>query len=226
MNLKHQAAQHALGYVESDMVIGLGTGSTTAFFIEMLAERLQSGSLNDIQAVPTSIGTAERAGELGIPLTTLTAHPHLDLAVDGADEVDPYLNLIKGLGRALLREKMVEIYAKRFIVIVDESKIVSHLGMRVPLPVELVKFEAEATINWLESLGCRAELWLEDNGALLVTDNGNYYARCWFQGGIEDPYALARRLAGRPGIVEHGLFLDMADMVIVARRDGIEILER
>jgi ribose 5-phosphate isomerase A len=152
--------------------------------------------------------------------------PHLDLAVDGADEVDTSLNLVKGLGRALLREKVVEIYAERFIVIVDEYKLVPRLGSRSPLPVEILPFEAEVHVRWLNSLGCKAELWREDDGAPVVTDNGLFLARCWFMGGIPDPYVLAEQLSQRPGIVEHGLFLDMADMVIVAGEQGIRLLVR
>lgn len=225
MNLKQQAASRALEFVHSGMVIGLGTGSTTAYFIDMLGERIRSGELQDIRGVPTSKGTEERARALGIPLISLADHPQLDLAVDGADEVDPDFNLIKGLGRALLREKIVEIHALRFIVIVDESKLVSRLG-RGPLPVEIVQFEAPVNIRWLNSLGCRAEQWSEEDGTPVVTDNGNFLVRCWFDTGISDTYELARTLADRPGIVEHGLFLDMADDVVVAGSEGIYLLEK
>jgi len=225
MNLRQQAASHALTYVRSGMLLGLGTGSTTAHFIDMLGERLQKGELRDIVGVPTSEKTAARAHALGISLTTLTDHPHLDLAVDGADEVDPALNLIKGLGRALLREKIVETHADRLLIIVDESKLVPHLGSRGPLPVEIVPFGATLHVRWLNTLGCRAELWREADGAPIVTDNGNYLARCWFPDGIADPYALARVLADRPGVVEHGLFLDMTSAVIVASPQGTRVLE-
>lgn len=225
LSLKQDAARHALGYVRDGMVLGLGTGSTAAFFIDMLAEKLGTGALKDISAVPTSEATAERLRRLGIPLTTLTESGQLDLAVDGADEVDPQLNLIKGLGRALLREKIVEIHARRLIIIVDESKIVPQLG-RGPLPIEVIPFEAQTQVVWLESMGWRAELWHEENGSLIVTDNYNNLVRCWFNDGIADAYALSRRLGDRPGIVEHGLFLDMADQVIIAGTDGIRTLER
>jgi ribose 5-phosphate isomerase A len=208
------------------MMIGLGTGSTTRFFIDMLGEEIQKGSLSGIQAVPTSDATAEQARLLGIPLTTLSENSQLDLAVDGADEVDPKLNLIKGLGGALLREKVVEIHAMRFIVVVDESKIVPRLGVRGPLPVEIIPFEAHAHVAWLNTLECQAKLLLEEDGSPVGTDNGNYLAYCWFSDGIPDPYMLARTLADRPGIVEHGLFLGMADTVVVAEVDGIKILER
>lgn len=225
MNLKQQAASRALEEVRDGMRLGLGSGSTATYFIQMLGERLRGGALHDIRGVSTSEEVASVAREVGIPLTTLTECPRLDLAVDGADEVDPALNLIKGLGRALLREKIVEIHANKLMIIVDESKIVTRLG-RGPLPVEIVRFEAEAHVRWLKSLGCRAELWRDADGQPFVTDNGNLLARCWFSEGIPDAYALARALADRPGIVEHGLFLDLARQVVVAGADGIRILER
>jgi len=226
MSLKHQSAAHALTYVRSGMTLGLGSGSTTAIFVDLLGERLARGELRNIRGVPTSEKTAAQARALGIPLTTLTEHPRLDLAVDGADEVAPALDLIKGLGRAALREKIVEIHAERFIVIVDESKLVPRLGTRGPLPVEIVTFEAGAHIRWLNTLGCRAEQWFEADGSRVVTDNGNYLVRCWFEGGIPNPQELARTLEARPGIVGHGLFLGMADEVIVAGEGGVRVLKR
>ena len=228
MNLKQQAAQLALTYVKDGMLIGLGTGSTTTYFIHILGEKVRSGELSDVTGVPTSKGTAQLAEELGIPLGTLAMlapEQALDLAVDGADEVDPDLNLIKGLGRALLREKIIESHASRLLIIADESKLVEKLG-RGPLPVEIVPFEAEIQVRWLDSLSGRAELWLEEGGEPVITDNGNYLVRCWFPQGISNPYDLARHLADRTGIIEHGLFLDMADQVIVATADGIQIKER
>jgi ribose 5-phosphate isomerase A len=226
MDLREQAARHALPHVRSGMVLGLGSGRTTSHFVDMLGQALREGALHDIVAVPTSEATAARAHALGIPLATLSQHRRLDLAVDGADEVDPVLNLIKGLGRALLREKIVEVHAKRFLVVVDESKLVSRLGSLGPLPVEIVPFGAEAHLRWLGTLGCRAELWCEDDGSPVVTDNANYLARCWFEGGIADAHALARVLAERPGIVEHGLFLGLATDVIVAGVEGVRVLTR
>ncbi len=235
MNLKQEAASRALELVQDGMCLGLGSGSTTTFFIELLGKQILQGKLHNILAVPTSTTTEAHARSLGIPLTTLTQHARLDLVVDGADEVDPQLNLIKGLGRALLREKIVAVHADRFAVIVDELKIVPRLGNHVGLPVEIVKFEFQAHVNWLNTLGCWAELWLEEEnspkaGEPVVTDNGNYLALCWFNGqeaeGIPDAHALARELADRPGIVEHGLFLDIADQVIVAGKDGVRIQER
>lgn len=220
------AAERALEYVRSNMALGLGSGSTTTFFIQMLAAKIHSGDLERIRAVPTSKTTADLARTLGIPLTNLGADPVLDLAVDGADEVDPELNLIKGLGRALLREKIIVMHAKEFLIIVDESKLVKKLGSKVALPVEVLPFEADAHVRWLGSLGCKAELWLGEDRQPIQTDNANYLARCWFEGGIHDPYVLSRRLSDRPGIIEHGLFLDLATRVIIAGREGVRILEK
>lgn len=232
MNLKQQAAEYALRYVHDGMIIGLGTGSTSAFFIDALGECLRKGQFHDILAVPTSRATAERASANGIRLTSLSElvksgqAPVLDLAVDGADEVDEQLNLIKGLGRALLREKIVEIHARQLVIVVDESKLVARLGQRGPLPVEIIPFEADVHVQWLNTLGCRAVLWREDDGSPVVTDNGNYLARCWFEAGIPNPYALALVLSERPGIVEHGLFLDLATQVVAAGQHGIRVLQR
>jgi len=226
MILKKQAARFALDYVRDGMVLGLGTGSTNAYFLDMLGEQIQAGILQNVAGVPTSEGTANRARELGIPLTSLADHSRIDLAVDGADEVDLELNVVKGLGRALLREKIVEIHADRFVVLVDESKLVPRLGTKVPLPVEVVPFQMEAHLRWLRSLGCRPSLRHEEDGSVMVTDNGNFLVNCWFEGGIADPHALARTLADRPGIAEHGLFLDMATEVVVAGAEGIRILKK
>jgi ribose 5-phosphate isomerase A len=231
MNLKQQAADRALAYVQDGMVLGLGTGTTTTHFIKLLGSKLRSGELRGVVGVPTSKGIAKLAHDVGIPLVPLAelspqqAVPNLDLAVDGADEIDASLNLVKGLGRALLREKIIETHADTFLVIADETKLVPRLGQG-PLPVEIVQFEHGAQLRWLSSLGCRAELWLEQDDEPIITDNGNYLVRCWFVNGIPDAYQLARILADQPGIVEHGLFLDMADTAIIAGEDGIQIKER
>ena len=225
--LKQAAARHALSLVKDDMILGLGTGSTTAFFVDFLGQALQSGRLKNIVGVPTSERTAQRARKLGIPLTTLDQVDYLHLAVDGADEVDPNLNLIKGLGKALLREKLVEVHARQFWVIVDESKLVGRLGERGPLPVEILPFAHEATVRWLNGLpGCQAKLWLREDGEPWVTDNGHYLARCWFESGISDPETLGRTLNNWPGVMEHGLFLGMASGVIVASEDGVRTLTK
>ena len=226
MDLRQAAVACAIEYVRDGMVLGVGTGRTTGRFIDLLGEKVQKKEIKNILAVPTSDASAARLRELGVPLTSLADHPELDLAVDGADEVDSDLNLIKGLGRALMREKVVEIHARQFIVMVEESKLVKRLGSLGPLPVEILPFEALAHVHWLKSLADRAELWLEADGTPAVTDNGNYLARCWFNDGIPDAYALARELDRRPGILEHGLFLDMATRVIVAGSVGNLNLER
>jgi ribose 5-phosphate isomerase A len=208
------------------MVLGLGHGSTTRIAVDFIGQRVQAGILRNIVAVPTSEETRRQAGALGIPLATLAEYSVLDLAIDGADEVDPALNLIKGLGGALLREKIVEITAQRFVVVVDESKLVDRLGTRGPLPVEVTQFAWEAHVRWLESLGCRAELRREAGGAPFVTDNHNYIVHCTFPDGISDPVALGQTLIQRPGILEHGLFLGMATEVVVAGRDGVRVIQR
>jgi ribose 5-phosphate isomerase A len=225
--LKQAAARRALSLVKNDMLLGLGTGSTTAFFVQYLGEALQDGRLQGIRGVPTSENTARHARELGIPLVTLDEVDFLHLAVDGADEVDPALNLIKGLGKALLREKLVEVHVRQLWIIVDESKLVERLGEHVPLPVEIVPFAHEATIRWLNRLpGCQAELWLrEDNGEPWVTDNGHYLVLCRFEAGISDPEALGRELNAWPGVMEHGLFLNMTSGVIVAAESGVRVMQ-
>lgn len=226
MNLKLQAARKAMDFVSSGMTIGLGSGSTTSLFIDLLADKLETGSLHHIQGVPTSNGTADKARSLGIPLTSLAKHSSLDIAVDGADEVDSNLDLIKGLGKALLREKIVAIHSEKFVIIVDESKIVPKLGTKGPLPVEVVRFEIDAHIRWLSTISSIAELWMDMDGEPVITDNGNYLVRCWFNDGIAEPHNLSLALNERPGIVEHGLFLDLADIIVVAQQDDIKILER
>lgn len=226
MNLKQQAASRALEFVKNGMVVGLGTGSTTRIFIDSLGEKIKSGELHGIKGVPTSIASAAQARALGITITTLSKNPQLDIAIDGADEVDPQLDLIKGMGGALLREKIVEIFARTFIVIVDESKLVSNLGLSSPLPVEIVQFEAEAHVQWLNSLDCEAHLLRDEYGNLVETDNKNFLVHCIFPNGIGNVGELADKLANRPGIVEHGLFLNMANKVVVAGSSGTRILER
>ena len=226
MDLLQQSALRALEEVRNGMILGLGSGRTATHFIDFLGEKLRSGELLDIRGVPTSEASAARAGQWGIPLISLAQVSELDLAVDGADEVDPSLNLIKGLGRALLREKIVEIHTKRLVIVVDESKLSPRLGLKCPVPAEIVPFEAEVQLRWLDRLGSRAEFYREEDGQIIRTDNGNWMALCWFDGGIPDPVEVARQIADRPGIVEHGLFLDMADRVIVACADGVRSLER
>jgi ribose 5-phosphate isomerase A len=226
MNLKQQSSVRAVDYVEDGMVVGLGTGSTTAYAIDELGARIRDGRLRDIIGVPTSVDTVRRAERAGIPLATLAEHPVLDLVIDGADEVDPNLDMIKGLGGALMREKIVEIAACRFVVVVDASKLVHRLGTRGPLPVEVTQFAWEVHARWLGALGCTAERREEPDGSPYVTDNSNYIIHCTFPDGIEDPAGLGEAMIRQPGILEHGLFLDMATDVVVAGEDGIRILQR
>ena len=208
------------------MCLGLGTGSTVAFFLLFLAERLNRGGLRNVVGVPTSLRTAREARELGIPLTSLAEHPTLDLTVDGADEVDPHLNLIKGLGGALLREKMVAQASARLAIMVDESKVVTSLGEKSPIPVEVVQFGWEVHERFLESWGARPVVRRLPDGQPVTSDNGNYIVDCHFSGGVDDAEALDGALAARAGVVESGLFLGMATQVLVGSQGGVRSLFR
>ncbi len=222
--LKKEAAEKAVEQVKSGMVLGLGTGSTTYYAVAKIGQLWQDGKLTHIVAIPTSEQTAAQAQSYGIPLTTLNEQAVIDLTIDGADEVDPQLNLIKGLGGALLREKIVETASRRFIVVVDSSKIVQKLGTHSPLPVEVTQFAWQAHLRWLETLECQPILRCQKAGESIpfVTDNGNYIIDCFFPNGINDPTTLALSLNSHAGIVGHGLFLNMADEVIIADKDGIK----
>jgi ribose 5-phosphate isomerase A len=224
-DLKKQAAEKAVEQVKSGMILGLGTGSSASFAVAKIGELWQAGMLTDIVGIPTSEATAALAREYGLPLATLDEYPTVDLAIDGADEIDPNLNLIKGLGGALLREKMIESATKKFIVVADGSKVVEKLGTRAPVPVEVVQFCWKATARWLESLGCQPVL---RGGAAqpYLTDNHNYILDCAFPNGIDNPSELAATLKSRPGVVEHGLFLGMASEAIVATPNGIKVVSR
>lgn len=213
-------------YVTSGMVVGLGTGSTAAFAVERLGQKLASGELTDIVAIPTSIRTKEQAESLSIPLVSLDTHPILDVAIDGADEVDPALNLVKGRGGALLREKMVEVQADKFIVIVDESKLVDGLGISGAMPVEVTPFCWEFNLNRLLALdsvkGCTAKLRMEADKPY-VTDNDNYIVDLYFDTPIADPVQAGKDFDSLVGVVEHGLFLGMSTAVIIAGTDGVYV---
>ena len=208
------------------MRLGLGTGSTVAHFLRHLGARIERGDLVDIVGVPTSIRTGQAARALGIPLGTLGELGSLDVTVDGADEVDPALNLIKGLGGALLREKMVAQASARFLVIVDDAKLVSRLGERAPVPVEVVTFECDSHMRWFEALGADPKVRRDQAGDAYLTDNGHVIVDCHFVKGIPDPLELESRLSGRAGVVESGLFLDMADEVVVAGAGGVRRVTR
>lgn len=223
-DLKQAAAEKAVEQVKSGMVLGLGSGSTAYFAVTKIGQLWQAGQLTDIVGIPTSEDTTRHAGEYGLPISTLDEHPVIDLAIDGADEVDPKLNVIKGLGGALLREKMIEMVTRRFVVVVDQRKLSDRLGTVSPLPVEVVQFGWKFTANWLKSLGCTPSLRGGESDPF-VTDNGNFILDCHFKNGIDDPYALDKQLQARPGVVEHGLFLNMASQVIAATSDGIKVLD-
>uniref|UniRef100_A0A7S1TKQ2 ribose-5-phosphate isomerase n=1 Tax=Erythrolobus australicus TaxID=1077150 RepID=A0A7S1TKQ2_9RHOD len=213
-------------YVTSGMVVGLGTGSTAYFAVERLGEKLKSGELKDIVAIPTSIRTKEQAESLDIPLVTLDTHPILDVAIDGADEVDDDLNLVKGRGGALLREKMVEVQAKKFIVIVDDSKLVTGLGISGAMPVEVTPFCYEHSLKRLQEApslaGCEAKLRM-DGDKPYVTDNDNYIIDLYFKQPIKDANKAAEEMINMVGVVEHGLFLNMTTAVLIAGKNGVEI---
>jgi ribose 5-phosphate isomerase A len=225
---KRAAASKALEFVRPGMRLGLGTGSTARHFVELLGERVRNGL--DVIGVPTSEATREDAQRWGIPLATLDELPELDVTVDGADEIAPDLTLIKGGGGALLREKIVAAASARMIVIADESKCVPVLG-RFPLPVEIAPFGAGATlraiqaaIDGLETAG-PLDLRKRSDGHAFVTDGGHWIVDAAL-GRIEEPARLARTLAGVPGIMEHGLFIGLAAMVVVGGPDGVRTIER
>lgn len=223
--LKQKAAHRAVDFVYSGMVVGLGTGSTTAFAVMRIAERLKSGDLKNIVGIPTSIRTETQAAELGIPLCGLDDQPLIDVTIDGADEVDPALNLIKGGGGALLREKVVAQASRQNVIIVDESKLSPCLGTRWALPVEVIPFAVKTEENFLKSQGAVVILRLDDKGQPCLTDQNNFILDADF-GEMADPADLAAKLNERAGIVEHGLFLGLASDVIVAAEDEIRHLKR
>jgi ribose 5-phosphate isomerase A len=226
VELKRKAGEHAAQFVTSGAVVGLGHGTTAIWAVRRIAERLRSGDLRDILGVPCSRHVEEEARALDIPLTTLGDHPALDLTIDGADEVAPNLDLIKGRGGALLREKMVAQATAREIIVVDESKLVQVLGTRVPVPVEVVEFGWRSQVRYLEGLGAHVTPRLADDGRELYrTDQGNLILDCDF-GPIPDPPDLAGRLETRAGILEHGLFLGLASEVVVGAADGVRHLTR
>ena len=220
-SLKRAAALRAVDFVESGMVIGLGTGTTAAHVVEELATRVARGL--DIVAIPTSMQTADMAQRLGIPLAGFAEHRSIDLAIDGADEVERRsLDLIKGHGGALLREKIVAAASARFIVVVDDEKLVDRLGEHMPVPVEVTQFGWQATAAALERLG--AEPVLRRSGErVFVTDGGNLILDCGF-GPMADPGDIERQINKIVGVVENGLFVGRSSAVIVASENGIDIM--
>ncbi len=223
--LKQEAAEWAVELVKSGMIVGLGAGSTALFAVRRLAHLLQIGQLTEILGVPCSVQTSEEAERLGIKLTTLEDHPRVDITIDGADEVDPHFNLIKGGGGALLREKIVAQASQREIIVIDEGKLSPLLGTVWAVPVEVLPFGWGAQANYLESLSAKVTLRKNRDGSVYKTDQSNFILDSRF-GPIAKPTELAAKLSGRAGIIEHGLFLDIATDVIVAGKNGIRHLKR
>lgn len=222
---KEAAGRHAAEFVEDGMTVGLGTGSTVHFALAALGQRIHAGLA--IRGVPTSLDTERKARELRIPLVGLEEAPSIDLTIDGADEIDPRFNMIKGGGGALLREKVVARASERVVIVVDPGKVVARLGERFLLPVEVVPFARALVRRELEQMKAEPVLRLADQGKVYRTDNGNEILDVRFPAGIPDPPALERELASIPGIVESGLFVDLAHLLVIGREDGgAEVRER
>lgn len=222
MKAKKLTGEKAAEYIEDGMIIGLGTGSTAYYAIKKVGEMVRNGL--KVKAVPTSKETAELAAAEGIELVELADVESLDLTIDGADEVDSDFNLIKGGGGALLREKIVASATDKLIIVVDESKLVEHLG-DFPLPVEITPFSWQYTKRMIEKFSCSSEIRKKD-GEIFVTDNGNYILDCDFAK-IEDPLKIIVELNKLPGVVENGIFAEMAEIVVVGYNDGhVEVLEK
>lgn len=220
--LKQAAAESAVALVEDGMILGLGTGSTAKLAVDALGKRVAAGLR--VIGIPTSEVTEQQARSLGIPISTLDQHPEINLTIDGADEVElRTLNLIKGHGGALLREKIVASASEQLVIIVDESKLVEQLGSHFEVPVELVPFGWLAAARRLEALGAKVVLRSGAEGKPFVTDGSHYIVDCAF-GPIANPVQLERELNDIVGVVEHGLFLQMATQVIVAGRNGVTVL--
>jgi ribose 5-phosphate isomerase A len=226
MNPKQAAADYGGNLVKSGMVLGLGSGTTSTLMVQAVGKKLREGTLRNVVGVPSSSAIAAVAREAGVPLATLEEHPVLDLNLDGADEVDPDLNLTKGLGGALLREKVVATAARQVVILVDGSKLVPRLGTKAPLPVEVIPFGWKSHLRFIESLGGEPALRVEGDGRPFITDEGNYILHCTFEQGIADPKGVETALLTRAGIVGTGLFIGVADQVIVGKAGGVEVLTR
>ncbi|NJE84893.1 ribose-5-phosphate isomerase RpiA [Thermococcus sp. CX2] len=224
--LKRAVAKEALKFIEDDMIVGLGTGSTTAYFIEYLGKLIMEEELEDVYGVPTSYQARLLALEYGVPVVGLDEVDAIDIAVDGADEVDPNLNLIKGRGAALTMEKIIEYRAGTFLVLVDESKLVERLGQKMPVPIEVIPAAWRAIKEELEVFNATAELRMASKkDGPVVTENGNFILDARFHR-IDDPLDLEIELNNIPGVVENGIFADIADIVLVGTREGVKRLER
>jgi len=221
--LKRAAAERAAEWIEDGMTVGLGTGSTVRHLLDVIAERRAAGEWSRIVGVPTSEDTETRARALGIPLATLAERSRIDVTIDGADEVDARLRLIKGLGAALLREKVVASVSAALVIVADDSKVVERLGTRAPVPVEVDPFAAAVLPAFFRSVGAEPTLRSRD-GSTVVTDGGHWIYDCRFPDGIADPEGLEVMLNNRPGVVENGLFLGMATAAVIAGADGVRVM--
>jgi ribose 5-phosphate isomerase A len=219
---KEAAARASLRFVRDGDIVGLGTGSTAAYAVRFLAERVREGL--KIRGIPTSVQTKELAGSLGIPLTTLDEYQQIDVDIDGADEFDSQLHLIKGGGGALLREKIIASASRQVVIIADSSKQVAVLG-KFPLPVEVIPFAQALVAKRIGALGATVKQRQDAKGKPFVTDEGHHILDCGF-GQIPDPPALARVLSDMPGVVEHGLFINLATVVLVAKGENVAELRR
>jgi ribose 5-phosphate isomerase A len=219
---KEAAARASLRFVKDGHVVGLGTGSTAAYFIQLLGEQVKNGLR--IRGIPSSDRSREQAMSMGIPIITLDDCQQIDVTVDGADEVDPQLRLIKGGGGALLREKIVASATRQLVVVADATKSVPVLG-KFPLPVEVIKFAKALVKKKIEALGAKVELRLNADGKPFLTDENNYILDCRF-GQIRGADGLANKLSDMPGVVEHGLFIGMASVVLIAKGSEITELRR
>jgi ribose 5-phosphate isomerase A len=220
--MKKLAAEKAVEYIEDGMIVGLGTGSTVEYALKKLGEMVKEGL--KIQGIPTSLRTKKSATNYGIPLTDLKEHTEIDVTIDGADEVDSNLYLIKGGGGALTREKIIAYHSKKVIIIIDETKVTKRLGVDFALPVEVTKYGWTATMKTLEDLGCTPEL-RTIMGEPYITDNQNYIIDCDF-GKIDEPEVLEKDINSIPGVVENGLFIDLVSEVIVGSKQGLMTLEK
>ena len=221
--LKREAAERAVVFVRSGMVVGLGTGSTAVWAVRRIGALLADGQLQRIVGIPTAEVTAREAERCGVPLAGLDEQPVVDVTIDGADEIDPALNLIKGLGGALLREKIVAAASRRLVIVADESKRVAQLATRAPVPVEVIPFARRPVAGYLASLGGRVVARQRD-GRPFITDEGNIILDCHFAG-LTNPREMAQLIRTQPGVVEHGLFLGMATEAVIAGERGIIVLE-
>ena len=222
---KKSAAEKAVDFIQDGMIIGLGSGTTIKFALNKIAHLIKTGKLKDIQGIPSSKKTEGIAKKLGIPLTSLDKEPLLDITIDGADEVDPQLNLIKGAGGALLREKILILASKRVIIAVDETKLSKKLGTHKPVPLEVLAFAVRPETLYLKSIKARPTLRMKKSGVPFKSDQNNLIIDADF-GMLRQPEELATRLSQRPGILAYGLFLELATDVIVAGKKGISHLKR